>query len=123
VLIAWVEPLDGVNFILPADVPDIAAGQESRLKLAALGATDIIAVLAGRGVRVAVVVVLDACRTNPFARPGGKAVGRDKGHLPPPQIKGVFSLYAASSGQGARDSSMTATPIRTRCSRGCWRRC
>jgi hypothetical protein len=49
------------------------------------------------------VVVLDACRTNPFAQSGAKGVGGDKGLAPPPQVKGVFSIYAASNGQSARD--------------------
>jgi uncharacterized caspase-like protein len=63
--------LDGANYILPADVPDIASGQETRLKLAALGEADIVAGLSRRDVRVAI-VVLDACRSNPFkpSRPG-----------------------------------------------------
>jgi nucleotide-binding universal stress UspA family protein len=97
--------LDGVNYILPADVPDLVAGQagqETRLKGAALAEQYIVSELAARGVRVAV-VVLDACRTNPFARSGAKGVGGDKGLSPPPQVKGVFSLYAASGGQAARD--------------------
>jgi hypothetical protein len=94
--------LDGVNYILPADVPNVAAGQETRLKGEALSEQYIISELTGRGVRVAV-VVLDACRTNPFGRSGGKSIGGDKGLAPPPQVKGVFSLYAASSGQAARD--------------------
>jgi hypothetical protein len=94
--------LDGVNYVLPADVPDIAAGQETRLRLAALSETDIIAGLTGRGVQVAV-VVLDACRTNPFTRSWAKGVGGEKGLAPPPQVRGVFSLYAASGGQAARD--------------------
>jgi hypothetical protein len=49
------------------------------------------------------VVVLDACRTNPFGRSGARGVGGDRGLAPPPQVKGVFSLYAASGGQAARD--------------------
>jgi hypothetical protein len=104
--------LDGVNYILPTDVPDAAAGQEARLKLAALGESDIIAELGGRGVRVAV-VVLDACRTNPFGRtrPGGvRGVGGEKGLTAPPQVKGVFSLYAASAGQGAHDELYDGDP-------------
>jgi hypothetical protein len=95
--------LDGINYILPADVPNVAAGQEARLKGEALGEQYIITELTGRGVRVAV-VVLDACRTNPFARPGGKGVvGVAKGLLLPPPVQGVFSFYAASSGQTALD--------------------
>jgi uncharacterized caspase-like protein len=89
--------LDGVNYILPADVPDVASGQETRLKREALDEPYIISELTTHGVRVAV-VVLDACRNNPFSRPGGKGIGFTKGLAPPPQAQGVFSLYAAASG-------------------------
>ncbi len=94
--------LGGVNYILPSDIPNIAENQESRLAHAAFSEQDIVADLRGRGVRVAV-VVLDACRNNPFARPGGKGVGFSKGLSAPPQVSGVFSLYAAAAGQGALD--------------------
>jgi formylglycine-generating enzyme required for sulfatase activity len=90
------------NYILPSDIPNVETEQETRLTRAALSERDIVSDLKQRGVRVAV-VVLDACRTNPFARSGGKGVGGDKGLAPPPQVKGVFSIYAASSGQAARD--------------------
>jgi uncharacterized caspase-like protein len=56
--------IGGGNYILPADVPNVAVGQETRLARAALGETDIVSDLQNRGVRVAV-VVLDACRNNP----------------------------------------------------------
>jgi uncharacterized caspase-like protein len=93
--------LDGVNYILPADVPNVVAGQETRLKGEAIGEPYIVGELTGRGVRVAV-VVLDACRNNPFSR-AGRSVGAVRGLAPPPQVSGVFSLYAASSGQEAMD--------------------
>ncbi len=101
--------LDGVNYILPADVPDVAAGQETRLKREALDEPYIISELTAHGVRVAV-VVLDACRSNPFSRPAGKGVGVTKGLAPPPQVQGVFSLYAASSGQAALDRLYDGDP-------------
>jgi hypothetical protein len=101
--------VDGINYILPADVPDIAPGQETRLKGAALGEPYIISELTGRGVRVAI-VVLDACRNNPFGRPGGKGVGAAKGLQPPPQVSGVFSLYAAANGQTALDRLADGDP-------------
>jgi hypothetical protein len=94
--------LSGVNYILPSDVPDVEADQESRLAHAAFSEHDIVLDLQARGVRVAV-VVLDACRTNPFGRHGSKGVGGEKGLVAPPQVKGVFSFYAASAGQAARD--------------------
>jgi uncharacterized protein YraI len=101
--------LDGVNYILPADVPDVAAGQETRLKGEALGEPYIVSELTSRGVRV-LVLVLDACRTNPFGRAGGKGIGGERGLAPPPQVKGVFSLYAASNGQAARDRLFDGDP-------------
>jgi uncharacterized caspase-like protein len=94
--------LGGANYVLPADVPEVEADQETRLARVALSEHDIMSDLQARGVRVAV-VVLDACRTNPFARSGSKGVGGERGLAPPPQVKGVFSLDAASGGQRARD--------------------
>src|SRR5262249_5799116 len=49
------------------------------------------------------VVGVRVCRINAFARPGAKGGGGGRGLAPPPQVRGVFSLYAASSGQAARD--------------------
>jgi hypothetical protein len=101
--------LDGVNYILPADVPDIATGQETRLKGEAIGEQYIISELIAHDVRVAV-VVLDARCTNPFGWPGGKSVGGARGLAPPPPVQGVFSLYAASSGQAALDRLYDGDP-------------
>jgi formylglycine-generating enzyme required for sulfatase activity len=101
--------LDGINYILPADVPDVAPGQDTSLKGEALSEPYIISELTGRGVRVAV-VVLDACRTNPFSRPGGKSVGAARGLVAPPQAQGVFSLYAAANGQSALDRLYDGDP-------------
>jgi predicted metalloprotease len=101
--------VDGVNYVLPADVPDIAAGQETLLKGEALSEPYIVSELTGRSVRVAI-VVLDACRTNPFSRASGKGIGFAKGLAPPPQVTGVFSLYAAASGQTALDRLADGDP-------------
>jgi formylglycine-generating enzyme required for sulfatase activity len=100
--------LEGVNYMLPADVPDVAAGQDTLLKREALDEPYIVAELTGRGVRVAI-VVLDACRTNPFVR-SGKGVGVARGLAPPPQVSGVFSLYAAAAGQSALDRLYDGDP-------------
>src|SRR5262249_58214238 len=94
--------ISGGNFILPSDVPSIDGGQETRLARAALGETDIVADLQGRGVRVAV-VVLDACRNNPFKRPGVRSVGGERGFVRSDPVRGVFSMYSAGVGQTALD--------------------
>jgi formylglycine-generating enzyme required for sulfatase activity len=94
--------LDGVNYVLPADVPDVAAGQVTRLKGAALAEDYITSELLRSGARVAV-VVLDACRNNPFARGGAKGVGAEKGLQPREPPSGVFTLYAAGRNEAALD--------------------
>jgi TPR repeat protein len=94
--------IGGGNFILPADVPNVDEGQETRLARAALGEHDIVTDLQGRGVRVAI-VVLDACRNNPFNHPGGRAIGNERGFVRSDPVRGVFSLYSAGMGQTALD--------------------
>jgi formylglycine-generating enzyme required for sulfatase activity len=94
--------ISGGNFILPSDVPNVDGGQETRLARAALGESDIVADLQARGVRVAV-VVLDACRNNPFKRPGVRSVGGERGFVRSDPVRGVFSLYSAGVGQTALD--------------------
>jgi uncharacterized caspase-like protein len=94
--------IGGGNFILPTDVPNVEPGQETRLARAALGESDILADLQQRGVRVAV-VVLDACRDNPFKRPGVRSVGGERGLARVEPARGVFTLYSAGIGQTALD--------------------
>jgi formylglycine-generating enzyme required for sulfatase activity/uncharacterized caspase-like protein len=94
--------IGGGNYILPADVPDVGAGQDTRLARAALGENDIVSDLQGRGVRIAV-VVLDACRNNPFRQPGVRGVGGERGLGRFAPVRGVFSIYSAGIGQTALD--------------------
>jgi hypothetical protein len=94
--------INGGNYILPVDVPNAAVGQDMRLAHASFGESDIVSELQGRGVRVAV-VVLDACRNNPFKQPGAKGVGAERGLGRIEPVQGVFTLYSAGIGQTALD--------------------
>jgi hypothetical protein len=94
--------INGGNHLLPSDIPDIAAGQEMRLARTALGEGDIVADLKSRHVRVAVVVI-DACRNNPFKQPGLRSVGGERGLARIEPGRGIFSLYSAGIGQTALD--------------------
>jgi formylglycine-generating enzyme required for sulfatase activity len=94
--------MDGLNYILPTDVPAVGSGQIASLTGAAVREEDIINRFQSAGARVAV-IVLDACRNNPFAGSGTKGVGGDKGLLPHEPPSGVFTLYAASRGETALD--------------------
>jgi WD40 repeat protein len=94
--------IGGGNYILPADVPNVESGQETRLARAALGEIDIVSDLQSRGVRVAL-VILDACRNNPFKRPGLRGVGNERGLTRIEPVRGVFTMYSAGIGQTALD--------------------
>jgi formylglycine-generating enzyme required for sulfatase activity len=99
----------GGNYILPTDVPNVESGQETLLARNAIGEGDIVADLQARGVTVAV-VVLDACRVNPFARPGVRAVGGERGLTRAQPVRGVFTIYSAGFGQTALDRLGDADP-------------
>jgi uncharacterized caspase-like protein len=93
--------VDGANYILPADVPDVEKNQATRLKGAAVAEEYITTELIGAGAGVAV-VVLDACRDNPFGS-GTRGMGGERGLQPREPPSGVFTLYSASRGQAALD--------------------
>jgi hypothetical protein len=94
--------VDGENYILPTDVPAVGSGQIASLTGAAIKEGDISTRLLRAGAQVAV-VVLDACRNNPFGSSGTKGIGGEKGLAPHEPPSGVFTLYAASRGEAALD--------------------
>lgn len=94
--------LQGTNFLLPSDIPAIEPGQEMLARSRALAETDLSAALRERGARV-VVMVIDACRDNPFPKAGTRSIGQARGLARADPADGVFSLYAASAGQQALD--------------------
>jgi hypothetical protein len=94
--------INGGNYIIPSDVPAVETGQETRLARTAFSESDIVSDLQQRGARV-VVIVLDACRDNPFRRPGLRSVGGERGFARVEPVSGVFTLYSAGLGQTALD--------------------
>jgi hypothetical protein len=111
--------VDTVNYVLPADIPDLATGRAG-LVSTAVSEGDIRAAFARRGALV--VMVFDACRNNPLAVAGrerglqlrewptavsdnrrGIGPGRERGLVPPPSPTGVFTIYSASQGEAALD--------------------
>ncbi len=92
--------IGGVNYLVPTDTP--AATVEARVRGASITEADVIAEIQARGARVAVLVI-DACRDNPFPRAGTRMVGNTRGLAGPSFARGVFVLYSAGSGQTALD--------------------
>jgi hypothetical protein len=97
--------IDGANYLLPSDIPPATAGGEDLIKLSAVSESTVVSTLKARGVRVAM-VVLDACRNNPFSQNGTRSLGdgtRGLARPPAMETKGVFGLYSAGFGEAALD--------------------
>lgn len=93
----------GRNYLLPTDIPKIAPGQERSITKEAFSEDEIISLLQERGARVSLLII-DACRNNPFPKKGTRSIGRSVGlgtRANPP--KNTFVLYSAGIGQQALD--------------------
>ncbi len=95
--------VEGQNFFLPADVPAIQTGRQELLKRESLSLSELLQDLRGRKPAVSI-LILDACRDNPFATPGQRGVGAMRGLAgvtSPPE--GTFIMYSAAAGETALD--------------------
>lgn len=94
--------IGGVNYLIPSDVPPVSEGAEARVRGASLAEPDIIAEIQAKGVRVALLVI-DACRDNPFPRAAGRSIGNTRGLADAKPARGIFTIYSAGIGQTALD--------------------
>jgi formylglycine-generating enzyme required for sulfatase activity len=95
--------IKGENFLLPADVPKPAEGQDWTIRELALSAAAVIERFQEREAKL-VVAVLDACRDNPFARAGGRSLNASRGLADMSQCpEGTFILFSAAAKQKALD--------------------
>ena len=93
----------GRNYLLPADAPAAKPGDEAFLTAESLAADDVLATLQGRGAAISV-MILDACRDNPFPAEGTRSAGSARGLAPIAAPEGAFILFSAGAGQTALDS-------------------
>jgi hypothetical protein len=104
--------LHGANYLLPKDVPALGPDSEPLLRRQSINEVDVIVDMQDRGAKF-IIVVLDACRNNPFeerAKKLAQLTGRSftrspdlttSGLAPPPS--GALSIYSAGIGQKALD--------------------
>jgi hypothetical protein len=93
--------IGGLNYLLLADVPKSVMG-ERVIRENAIQVSQLLAELRERTPRVSL-VILDACRNNPYAATGRRGVGGTRGlaRLEPPE--GSFVMYSAGVGEEALD--------------------
>jgi Caspase domain len=94
--------IGGVNYLVPSDVPPVTPDGELRVRGASIAEGDVVAELQNRGVRVAL-LILDACRDNPFPRSPTRAIGDTRGLTNAKPARGIFTIYSAGIGQTALD--------------------
>jgi hypothetical protein len=96
--------LQGSNYLLPVDIPSLGPGQDRLLRSEAINLTELLLDINAQSARVSV-VILDACRNNPFEAAGGsRGIGakRGLGRVDPPQ--GIFVIFSAGVGEEALDN-------------------
>jgi uncharacterized protein YecT (DUF1311 family) len=95
--------INGVNYLVPSDVPPITEASEARVRGASIPENQVMEEIQSKNVRV-VMMVLDACRDNPFPRAAaGRSVGSKRGLAEAQPVRGVFAIYSAGIGQSALD--------------------
>lgn len=94
--------VSGQNFLLPVDIPPAGPGEESMVRDEAFLADDLSERFQRAGAKT-IVLVLDACRDNPFAQPGKRSLGGQAGLARMAPSEGVFVLFSAGIGQSALD--------------------
>jgi hypothetical protein len=94
--------IDGANFLIPVDAPKVAPEQQSLLKDFSISTDNLIQRLKSRGTRTQI-IVLDACRENPFRQSNGRSVGGARGLAGTQVPGGVFMIYSAGLGEVALD--------------------
>lgn len=92
----------GSNFLLARDVPQVASGEDDLLKGEAVGLSRLLDDLRVRKPKVSV-LILDACRDNPFPQPGGRSVGASRGLTRVEAPEGTFVMFSAGTGEAALD--------------------
>lgn len=97
--------VDGQNYLLPRDIPDIEYGRQAQLTREAISLNELLTDLStgDRPHPKHSVVILDACRDNPLVPPGYKSLSTSRGLANVPESAGIFVMYAAASNTTALD--------------------
>jgi len=94
--------IEGTNFLLPVDVPGAGPDEGGLVRDASFAANGLADRLRDRGAATAV-MILDACRDNPFAVKGKRSLAGSRGLVRMSPAEGMFVLYSAGAGQAALD--------------------
>lgn len=94
--------IDGENYLLPVDVPDARSDQLEFIKSETIRLNTLLFDLRAKKARLNL-VILDACRNNPFSKSAGRSLGGAQGLARISAPQGTFVMYSADVGETALD--------------------
>lgn len=94
--------IEGLNFLIPRDVPNIRYGRQEQLKRESLSVSELLLDLYKRRPRIAL-LILDACRDHPFISPELKSASSGSGLARMDAPEGTFIMYSAGASETALD--------------------
>jgi len=94
--------LSGLNYLVLRDAPDAGSAGETLVRDESVALNRLLEDLRGKGPRVSL-LILDACRNNPFEDGRGRSIGGARGLARIEAPKGTFIMYSAGIGQTALD--------------------
>jgi hypothetical protein len=94
--------ISNTNYLLAVDVPPADKADAPLITREGIAADSIVESILNRGAKVSI-IVLDACRDNPYKTPGSRGIGGTRGLAQMTAPEGVFVLYSAGLGQAALD--------------------
>jgi uncharacterized caspase-like protein len=101
--------IGGVNYLIPRDVPRVGDGEEELLKGSAIKLDMLLEGFRAKKPAVSL-IVLDACRDNPFVTSRGRSLGGSRGLADVQAPSGTFIMYSAGAGQRAIDRLSESDP-------------
>jgi uncharacterized caspase-like protein len=104
--------IEGLNFIIPRDLPRISYGRQERVKRESLSVSELLLDLQRRKPQVTV-LILDACRDHPLMPPEFRSAGGPRGLATMDPPEGTFIMYAAGAGETALDRLPGNDPDKT----------
>ncbi|MCU0827847.1 MAG: caspase family protein [Tabrizicola sp.] len=95
--------IQGRNYLIPTDAPPAGPEDEAFLTAESIAVDQVLDTIQSRGARVTL-LVLDACRDNPFPKSTTRSLGGTRGLAAVAAPEGTFILFSAGTGQAALDA-------------------
>jgi uncharacterized caspase-like protein len=94
--------IDGQNYLLPRNIPEVQYGREAEIKRESISLQELLSDLRRKKPRVSL-IILDACRDHPLGPPELRSTTAIGGLANIPAPEGTFIMYSAGAGETALD--------------------